>query len=83
MNIQPPCQIEFKVDVIEELFRQTKAHRKLYPCSTLICELKRSIETYISERLIQNKFVSLRTAMNKCLTELLAEDVCSEDSHFT
>lgn len=83
MNNQPSCKIEIKVDIIEELFRQTTAHRKLYPCSTLICELKTSIETYISERLIQNKFVSLRTAMNRCLTELLTEEICSEEDKFT
>ena len=68
--------------VVEELFQMSTASRKIYPCSTLMVELKQSMETYMSVRLVRGGFISMKTAFNHCVNEMMTEDarVLDEDS---
>ena len=66
--------IQIDVDVVEELFQISTASQKIYPCSTLMLELKQSMESYIGGRLMKGGFVSMKTAFNHCVNELLSED---------
>ena len=67
-------KIDIRVDIVEDLFQRSNNSHRIYPCSTLILELKQSMESYMTDRLIKGGFVSLLTAFNHCLREMLTED---------
>ena len=77
------CKINLDIQVVEELFMYTRACKTIAPCSTFILELKHSMEIYMAERLLQQKFISLRTGMNHCLTEMLSEDMIVDETSWT
>ena len=75
-------KVEIDIEVIEEIFHESFARRDIFPCSTLILELKESVQSYIAEMLSGGKAVSLRTAVKSCLSDLLCEDTIAEDQFF-
>ena len=77
------CKINLNIEVIEQLFLETKASKTIVPCSTFILELKHSIETHMGNRVMQQKFVSLRTSMNHCLKEMLTDDMVIDEVSWT
>ena len=81
----PPyqCQLSLGVEIVEQLFLDHAASKTVYPCSTFILELKQSMESYMSCRLLQGKFVSIKTAVNHCLKELLTEDMVVDETSWT
>ena len=76
-------KVEIELEVIEEIFHESFARRDVFPCSTLILELKESVQSFISEMLSAGKAVSLRTAVKSCLSDLLCEDTIVEDQFFS
>ena len=76
-------EINLDIEAIEQLFLETKVSRTVVPCSTFILELKHSIETHMGNRVMQHKFVSLRTSMNHCLKEMLTDDMIVDENSWT
>ena len=67
-------QINISLDLIEEMFAKSYKTREFDICSTLILELKSSIESYLQSRLARGHAVSLHKAFNHCCSELVEEE---------
>ena len=66
--------ISISLNLIEELFRTSRQTREHDLVSTLILELKSSIETYLANRLQRGHSVSLQQAFNHCCEELVSDE---------
>ena len=76
-------KVVIELEMVEKIFHESFARRDIFPCSTLILELKESVQSYIAEMLSGGKAVSLRTAVKSCLSDLLCEDTIEiEDAFF-
>ena len=67
-------QITISLDFIEEMFSKSLKTREFDICSTLVLELKSSIESYLQNRLERGHAVSLHKAFSHCCAELVEED---------
>ena len=66
--------IEISLNLVEELFRKSRQTREYDIVSTLILELKSSMETFLGDRLQRGHMVSLQLAFNHCCEELVSEE---------
>ena len=62
------------LDFIEDMFSKSLKTREFDICSTLVLELKASIESYLQSRLERGHAVSLHKAFNHCCSELVEEE---------
>ena len=67
-------QVTISLDLIEDMFSKSLRTREFDICSTLVLELKTSIESYLQSRLERGHAVSLHKAFNHCCAELVEED---------
>lgn len=67
-------QITISLDLIEQMFSKSLKTREFDICSTLVLELKASIESYLQSRLERGHAVSLHKAFNHCCMELVEEE---------
>ena len=66
--------ISISLNLVEDLFRKSRQTREYDVVSTLILELKSSIETYLGDRLKRGHAVSLQQAFNHCCEELVSDE---------
>jgi len=67
-------QVTISLDLIEDMFSKSIKTREFDICSTLVLELKASIESYLQSRLERGHTVSLHKAFNHCCMELVEEE---------
>ena len=71
-------EIKFEVDIstVEELFINSYKTRHYDVASTMILELKDSIEIFVVNRLMRGHSVSLQQAFNHCVDDLV---ICEDE----
>ena len=72
-------KVEIDIGLIEELFINCYKTREYEVASTMILELKESVEIYLGNKLVRGYPVSLMQAFSYCVDELvLCEDEFEE-----
>ena len=64
-------KIVVSVDAVEELFRNSRQCREFAVCTTLILELKQSVETYLSNQLQGGHSVSIQNAFDNAIYDIV------------
>ena len=63
--------VEISIDLVEEMFAKSYYNREFEICSTMIIELKNSMENYISDRLQRGHKVDIQGAFDFCSDEMV------------
>ena len=66
--------VSVSLNLVEEMFRKSRQTREYDVVSTLILELKISIESYLGNRLQRGHAVSIQQAFNHCCSELVSDE---------
>ena len=66
--------VSLSLNLVEDMFRKSRKTIEFNVCSSLVLEIKTSMESYISDRLVRGHKISLRQAFTHCCEELVSEE---------
>ncbi len=64
-------KIVVSVDLVEDLFRNSRKCREFAVCTTTILELKQCVETYLSKRLQCGHSISIQDAFKNAINDIV------------
>ena len=67
-------KINISEELIEEMFRKSRKCCEFMMCTTLILEIKHSVENYLSSNLKLGNHISLQDAFLDAISDLTSDD---------